>query len=278
MAIKRYFSISDTTLTNAYQSDLKTRGTGSNMGAADILETFTIYAQANRSSSEFSRILVQFPINQIISDRNISKIPSSGSVNFFFKLYNAPHSDTLPTQFTLNVLPVSRSWEEGFGLDMDNYLDVTRNQTGANWIYAASGTQWTNQGGDYVTSSFTGSQFFSQGFEDLEIDITSLVESWVSGALPNYGMGIFLTSSQESGTVSYFTKKFFARSSEFFFKRPLIEARWDSSTKDERQKFFVSSSLLSANDNAHTIYLYNYVRGQLKDIPSIGTGSIYLQV
>ena len=45
MAIKRYFANADNTITNAYEENLTTRGTGSNMGRADILEVFSLYGQ-----------------------------------------------------------------------------------------------------------------------------------------------------------------------------------------------------------------------------------------
>ena len=64
MAIKRYFASKDNTITNAFKSDLITRGTGSNMGAADILETFIIHGQTsasiNAANAEQSRILIEF--------------------------------------------------------------------------------------------------------------------------------------------------------------------------------------------------------------------------
>ncbi len=58
MAIKRFFATKDNTITNAFKEGLTTRGTGSNMGAADILEVFSIYGQATSASSELSRVLV----------------------------------------------------------------------------------------------------------------------------------------------------------------------------------------------------------------------------
>ena len=75
---------------------------------------------------------------------------------------------------------------------------------------------------------------------------------------------------------SYYTKKFSARTSEYFFNRPIIEARWDSSIKDDRRNFYYSSSLAPAADNLNTLYIYNNIGGRLKNIPSIGTGSIYV--
>ena len=62
MAVKRYYAKSDNTITNAYMENLTTRGTGSNMGAADILEVFSIYGQASSSSAEKSRALIKFNV------------------------------------------------------------------------------------------------------------------------------------------------------------------------------------------------------------------------
>ena len=88
MAIKRYGATKTNTITNAFQADLATRGTGSNMGEADVMEVFSLYGEANAGTSrELSRILLDFPVlTSIASDRAASKIPASGSVNFILKL------------------------------------------------------------------------------------------------------------------------------------------------------------------------------------------------
>ena len=91
MSIKRYVASKDSTITNAFKMDLRNRGTGSNMGASDVLETFSIYAQSSSTSTEVSRMLLQFPISDISTDRTNGKIPVSGSVSFYLRLYNAPH-------------------------------------------------------------------------------------------------------------------------------------------------------------------------------------------
>ena len=52
MAIKRYIANADNSITNAFKENLTTRGTGSNAGAADILETFSIYGQVSSTSAE----------------------------------------------------------------------------------------------------------------------------------------------------------------------------------------------------------------------------------
>ena len=410
--IRRFYATKDNTITNAFEENLTSRATGSNMGASDILEVFSIYGQASSSSglsSELARTLIEFNIGEISTARTLGTIPASGSVDFYLKMYDAPHSQTTPTNFTLNVLGVSGSWQEGFGLDMEFYDDTTKDGIGSNWLNAnnsfvsASTTitalsknageantkvltisdsdgnsvnfeidnslststatkiafanannnanqfaanieaavnlarventlnvsasfsdavvtltqeaqgakgntaativgtaiddavitslsrfdggsgRWASPGGDLytdVSSSFT--QSFSTGFEDLCLDVTSLVEQWIAGSSAggkdNNGFAIKLSDSLEGETKSFFTKKFFGRDSEFYFKRPVLEARWDSARRDDRGSFYISSSLATGEDNLNTLYLYNSIRGRLKNIPGIGTGPIGLSI
>ena len=328
MGIKKYIASADTTITNAFQPNLTTRGTGSNMGRADSLEIFSIYGQENSGSSELSRALLNWDISSIETDRTNGVIPASGSVNFVLRMFNATTPFTLPRDFTLVVAAVSGatdssndidfdfSWQEGNGLDMEGYTDITRDGIGANWINMGSSSVAGNAGGvikwgDEGSPTAGGvyfnhgdlvyTQTFENGDEDLEIDITGLVESWINNAVagrsgksfPRYGIGVFLTSSQEAYIAtadattnvpantagarrSYYTKKFFARSSEFFFRRPAIEARWEENLKDDRGNFFYSSSLATGEENLNTLFLYNYFRGQLRNIPNLTDEKIYV--
>ena len=418
MSILRYTASIDTTITNAFEENLSTRGTGSNMGSSDILETFSIYQQATSASVELSRILIKFPISQMQTDRTGSVLPASGSVTWKLKLYNAKHVDTVPRTFTLQTTAVSASWQEGTGLDMEAYSDLTNDEEGSNWInannsftsasvtfslqggankaamsgqsfaltdsdgtsqtftfniandtvtsgsigmdsdtnttdiigtiksaindvslstlditastitavgdadsemkllikqkstglagntaidlsgvthlslsgsafgFSAGDGTWSSIGGDYNTT-LVKTQDFDTGLEDLEIDVSAIVENWLldSNPWPNYGFGIRLTDAYEgyfssstgantateihntSGAEkSYYTKKFFGRGTEFFFKRPVLEAQFNDTKKDDRSNFILSSSALPAADNLNKLYLYNYVRGRLVDI------------
>jgi|MDSZ01.1.fsa_nt_gb hypothetical protein len=272
MAIKRYFAEADNTITNAFQENLSIRGTGSNMGQADVLETFSIYAQESSTSTELARILLQFPVSQIITDRNNEIVPTTG-VSYYLKMFNARHPHTLPKNYKLDVLAVSSSWEEGNGLDMEGYTDITYDKIGSNWVKSAGSTAWTTAGGDYHASPVYAVSF-DKGDEDLELDVTTLVNQWIAGTKENYGFGIHFSASYEASSssnpegaqFSYYTKKFFARSSEFYFDRPVLEARWDSTRKDNRGNFYFSSSLAPAAENLNTLYMYNYIRGNLRDI------------
>ena len=408
MGVKRYWAKADNTITNAFEENLVTRATSSNMGASDILEVFSIYAQSNSSSAEESKALLKFNVtastDSIKSDRDAGTIPASGSVSFYLRLFNARHGQTLPKDYKLVVSAVSGNWAEGPGMDMELYkdkgvsnwasavsghtaatatitalsktadlanartlvvtdadgtavtftidnslttstatkiafgnansnanqfatniaaavnaatLNITATTSDATVTLTAdtagrsgndsadlSGTSvdesvvtiasqwsggdgpWATAGGDFFTdasSSFT-TALLADGTEDIEVDITQLAEQWINsagnvlGSKLDYGVGVYLHSDYSTDTRSYYTKKFFGRGSEFFFKRPCIEARWDSAKKDDRGNFYYSSSLATSEENLNTLYFYNYFRGQLRNIPDIGTGNIYLNI
>ena len=273
MAVKRFVANKDTTITNAFKANLVDRGEDSNQGLSDILEVFGIYGQASSASLEEARTLIQFPVDDVVSERVAGNIPASGSVSFYLRLFNAKHGLTLPKNYTLKVLPILSSWEEGNGLDMEDYSDIGA----ANWLSSSTGTLWASEGGDFLDSpEYT--QHLDSGEEDVLVDISYLVEELIAGDTDNNGVGILLSGSFEEEERSYYTKRFFARGSEYWFKKPALEARWDSSLKDNRGTFYASSSLASATDNLNTIYLYNSIRGNLTNIPDIDEGEIYLNL
>ena len=298
MTIKRFKASQNNTITNAFKEDLVTRGTGSNMGKSDVLEIFSICKQASETSVELSRCLIQFPIDQISSSRESGTIPASGSVNFFLKMYNVEHAFSAPRDYSLIISPVSQSWEEGLGLDMNEYDDLTYDKEGSNWINAGSGSPWTTVGGDYL-DDYSVIASFDEGLENINIDVTQIVEDWITGSTGekynNYGFGIRLSSSYEGymsnssgvdeGSVphntdgslsSYYTKMFFGRGSEFYYHRPHLEARWNDSTKDNRGNFYVSASMAPAAANLNKLYYYNYVRGALQDVGGDPTKTIQM--
>lgn len=273
MSIKKYIANKDSTITNAFKENLSTRAVNSNMGAADSLEIFSVYGQSTTSSIEKSRILIQFPIDSISSDRIAGLIPASGSVEYYLRLFNVVHPYSVPKNFSFSINPVSKSWEEGYGLDMENYLNdgfiELTGGTGVTWNSAASGSLWTTAGGDIINNqNYNYSYNFDNGLEDIELNITNLVEDWLSGVINNYGLLLKLSGSYEDGSQikSFYTKKFSSRGSEFFYQRPCIEARWNPSITDDRNNFYASSSLFDSSDNKMNLYFYNKVSGKNKNI------------
>jgi hypothetical protein len=273
MPITKFTASADNTIVNAYYPNSITRAVYANIGAADSLEIFSIYISG--SEPQKARLLLDFPIQEISASRTSGNLPSSGSVNFYLKLYNVEHPETLSTNYWISVNPLSSSWDEGFGLDLENYSDKGLSGSsgfGSNWLYrtsSPSALSWS-QGGADIIPGYEKTFYFNNGLEDVEVDITNIVEDQIAGVLPSYGLRVNLSGAYENGTnqTTYYTKRFSARSSEYFYKKPSIEARWKSVKNDDRGQFFYKSNNLSDTDNTQNIFFYNRINGALKDLPS----------
>jgi len=275
MPILRYVADADCSITNAFKPDLINSATFSNDGASDTLQTFVLWNQNGLETASFlnkqSRILLHFPINEIIADINAQTIPASAE--YYLKLSNARHAETLPKDYILIATLLNKSFTEGSGQDQYNFTDLGS----ANWLSSSDNVLWTTPGGDLLSSTYSVQQFFSSGSEDFYVDISSMVRALISGTVQNNGFAVLFSSSYQNTTQSYYNKKFFSRTSEFFYLRPYIEARWNDCIEDDRINCFTSASNAGI-ENINTIYFYNYIRGVLKNIPSIETGSIYMSI
>ena len=274
MSVKRFYITKDTTITNAYKEDLTLRATSANMGLSDSLEAFFIFNQApnavGESRFEESRILIYPNLSDIWS--YYTTFPQD--TKFILRMFNAVHPFTLPKNFTLTVYSGDTAWDEGHGLDMESYRD----EGAPTWSNSAATITWATTGAVDKTDNaiIVGSQHFTLGTEDLEIDITNWIETNWNGSANLFFAIAFPEASTDGSagnqTVSLYTKKFFARSSEFFFKRPIIEARKASFRGDDRGRFYKSSPLTANNEQ--NLYLYNTVSGVREDI----AGTVALEV
>lgn len=286
MAIKRYELTRDCDITNVYTKRFGDSGSLSNDGAADSLQVFSIYNQNGIETSSLlnrkSRILVAPNFDLINEDTNNGIIPQTGK-EFWLKLFNVKHHENLPKNFYISVYPVTKFWEEGVGLDQDSYFDKDE----ANWEYSEAGVAWNTPGGDYESVLYTSasviilekSQHFVKGDEDLEINITDQLSNLMDiNNQFSSDLSFVIKISDEETNKSVYKKKFSSRSTEYFFKKPVLEVRWNSTIKDDRINSFCSSSL-AGEDNINTLYYNNYIRGELKDIPGITSGSnIYVHL
>lgn len=276
MAIRQYTASADTTITNAFKSNNIDRATLANMGQADVVEVFY---NNSPQGPEKSRALFKFDISGVLSG---SGIPSA---SYYLKLFNAQHNETLPEKGTLEIKPVDKEWSEGYGLDLDEYTDTglksgSNADFGANWEYARSSSagvvEWTSSGGDFINNpSYT--YYLEDGDEDLEVDITELVEDWRDNNLDNHGVVVKFIPDQETGSLSFYTKKMFARGTEFFHQKPVIEERWDSSIKDDKRNFTLSASYYPQSQNRNNIVFYNQTPDGLQSL-NLGGSNLILRM
>mgnify|MGYP003132782194 CR=1 FL=1 len=273
MSVKKFYATADTTITNAYKENMKIRGTDANMGLSDSLETFFIFGQTVDPQAlladklEEARILLKFDTDAIIN--HYGSFPSN--VKFVLKLTNAEHPFTLARNYDLKVYHLANSFIEGNGLDMESYRD----EGPASWTNRAVSTPWTVAGGLEAGVTEIATQRFDTGEENLEVDITGYIEDIFEGTIPSdNGLIITMDGTLTDGSQeqNFYTKKFFSRSSEFFFKRPVIEARDSNTNSDDRGKFYRASPFVASNEQ--NIYLYNSIDGERTDI----TGTVALEL
>ena len=273
MSVKKFYATADTTITNAYKENLKERGTDANMGLSDSLEVFFIFGQTPDPDAlvadklEEARVLIKFDTAAIVS--HYGSFPSD--VKFVLKLTNAVHPFTLARNYDLKVYHLANSFVEGNGLDMESYKD----EDVANWTNRAVSTAWTTPGGLEVGATQIATQRFDTGEENLEVDITGYIEDIFDGTIPaDNGLIITMDGALTDGSQeqNFYTKKFFSRSSEFFFKRPIIEARDSNTNSDDRGKFYKASPFVASNEQ--NIYLYNSIGGERTNL--VGTVALEL--
>ena len=225
-----------------------------------IEETLELASELDNTGSLYypSRFLVQFNDDEIKSVLN-DKV--SGVFSSSINIFNTEFNKTLPKTLTLELFPLSQSWENGTQRynKHPNFANITSN--GCSWLYTDDGTlvtSWnTGSFGTGTTASFidsakgggvwyTGSGFeHSQSFNivndfDINLDITSIIKKYTSSfnggvypdGIPNNGFIIKrkddffggTTNTTDQGKLNYFgidTNTIFS---------PNLAIKWDDSS------------------------------------------------
>ena len=170
---------------------------------------------------------------------------------------------------------VDKTWDEGTGYDLYNNFYVAKSNgivhmTGySNWNNATRLSAWTEPGvfsNPSASTFYSTSQHFDVGNEDINMDITSLVESWLSGDYPNNGIGICYTSAYESmSSDTRYISSFFTSKTNTAYA-PFIEVNYNQTIKDERTQF--------SNNRINRLFLFTYSGNQPTNYFSAGTVNI----
>jgi len=267
----------DTYITNKYIDGV--RAVSGNVGLGGSLDLFKLYGITLSGSgrvpqTELSRILIHFDLDPLRNLVTANKIDiAHSSFKCFLNLKDVYGGQPTPSNFTVDIFPLSASFSEGLGKDIAYYADKDK----ANFLSASSDALWIGegctQGGgatevcDYITSSLTVtntkvSQTFITGEEDLLVDVTSVVSATIKGDLPDSGFRITFTSTIENDSKTYFVKRFASRQAYDESKRPQILVKFDDSILDDTSNLYLDSPVSAS------LFLYNYVNGQLTNLLS----------
>jgi hypothetical protein len=223
-----------------------------NIAGVDILD---IQSTKVVTDTYNNRALVQFDLT------SISQSIANGDIIdpvFRLKLYVAREFN-LPIQYNVYAFPISESWVMGNG-----YVSDGGSTQGANWLYRDydGGTPWAVTGSSYV-QSLGITQSFNYQVGDINMDVTPIVNAWLSGTVPNNGI-VLISSDEFAPTGSGMSLRFFSKDTNTIYE-PILDVGWSDFS-------WSTGSIVTSSINVATIPAG--VSGIVSDSGSI-SGSIY---
>lgn len=243
-----------------------------NVGRAGTLDLFKLYDETISGSTgnhtELSRILIKFDISRIASLASSSIDVNASTFKAFIRLKNVQTNLPVPSDFTVSIFPLAKSFDEGSGRDVSSFSDVGA----CNYLSASQGTTWSLSGAyasgavgdagiDYYSSgnlqdglglrSLESKQRFEIGNEELFVDVTDVVSATIGNIIPNHGFVLSFTSSQENDQTTRFVKRFASRHVTHEHLRPRLEVSSNTSIFDAHASAFF--------DSTGSLYLRNFV-------------------
>lgn len=186
--------------------------------------------------------------------------------------------------FDLIFFLIPNEWDNGKGFDyiMELYNGGHRGVStdGSNWYKFRNHFRWMEDGIystetlsrelDLATSmngnlsdKIIGFQHFDYGNENIELDITCLMNKFITGEIKNYGIGIAYAPSFEgmNTKLSQYVG-FFTNHTRGFFE-PYVETTYNDIIKDDRTNFYL--------DKDNKLYFYSIIGGNYTNLDEIPT-------
>ena len=213
--------------TSSYDASIYLQQPEQNAGRDEILEVGKLYYG---STKDIARTLIKFDVASM-------GIPSGSIVYLNLK---SSQAEEIPLEYVIHANAVSQSWNMGIGTKFDNITS-----DGVSWYYKDGINKWmdyTVTPNSYVSGSDTGSisnggggtwytasmasQSYNYEDADIRMDVTDIVNLWLSGSIPNDGFIIHHSSSAENNELDYGVLKFFSKETNTIYE-PKLELVWN---------------------------------------------------
>jgi hypothetical protein len=236
-----------------------------NCGLDEILEISKVYYG---NVKDVSRALLKFDVGFLSS----SLVDTSISMSEATLILKETQSEELPLEYTLYAYPISQSWQMGVGTRFDNV-----STQGVTWNYREgdSNLEWLPIG--VFTAGSTGSQFgdggvwyssystnqsFSYSTADIGMNLKPMLQSWLSGSIPNEGLIIKHSFEVENNTEDYGIVKVFSKETNTIYQ-PKIRIGWDDQS-------FITGSLTALTSEDIKVNVINFKKEyKLGTVPKI---------
>jgi hypothetical protein len=232
--------------TSSYDASIYLQQPEQNTGRDEILEVGKLYYG---STKDIARTLIKFNVASM-------GIPSGSIVYLNLK---SSQAEEVPLEYTIHANAVSQSWTMGTGTKFDN---ITAD--GVSWKYRNGSDSWQDnvvggtaiftagttgsanaEGGTWYTAS-QASQSYNYEDADVRMDVTNIVNLWLSGSLPNNGLIVHHSLDNEANELDYGVLKFFSKETSTIYE-PKLEVVWNDTT-------FLTGSLTPTTGSAEDGY------------------------
>ena len=146
-----------------------------------------------------------------------------------------------------------------------------------NWYQRRNGYKWDEEGvfsnttlekeyqkwGAGEESIVIGRQRFDIGNENIDVDITDVVNKFISGELENNGIGIAYAPDFEKTELLYENYVGFLTNLTNTIYAPFVETQYNDFISDDRNNFVLNKQ--------NKLYLYSNIGGKLTDLDNIPT-------
>jgi hypothetical protein len=203
---------------------------------SEILDSNVYESSTNTKTVFNSRILMKFDltfVSESIANNEI-KTPINCELNLYSSNYNG-----VPIEYTLQAFPLSSSWYYGEGkLHSDpSIID------GVSWRFKDLNTLWNLSGSDYI-STVSASQTFNYTETDINMNVTEIVNSWISGSIENNGFIIKRPDENEQSDKEFGDLYYFSNETHTIYF-PRLEIKWNDFQIDSGSLTPVTSSNVS---------------------------------
>ena len=239
------------------------------------------------TQNTISRFLVYFDLTNLQEAISSKQIMSGNVTSYNLRIKNCLPSDQLlsssngngnqlvATSFDLMAFAVNMPWDGGSGYDLYHNIYLAESNgivymTGySNWNNATMMSAWTEPGvfaNPSAETFFYTTQHFDVGNEDINMDITPLVNAWLNGEYQNNGIGVCYTNQYEIlSTDTRYISAFFTKNTNTAYP-PFIEVNYNQTIEDDRTQFSVNKT--------NRLFLFTYADNQPINYFSAGTVDI----
>lgn len=236
-----------------YDATIYEASASMNTGIDQLLE---IEKSVDLSNEYNSRILIKFDLSTVSSSIASGDITSP---KFYLTMYCIDAKE-IPAEYTLYAYYVSESWDNGLG----RFYNDPSTKEGVSWEWrdgetpaspwqtssyttGTTGSWATTEGGGTWYTASVASQSYSFQSADIRMDVTTMVNEWISGSISNNGFIIKRSDSDEQSRTELGKISFYSKETNTIYV-PRIEILYDDSS-------WSTGSLTELTDDNINVYL-----------------------